>query len=128
MYKSAAPINALFAERLISNRAITFKADAIDNRVFNHGDNQPFTFPTNGDIGKKTRREERFNRLVNQIRFVFQALTYQHIGKHGFLFDTLRAFNADKFNRLTDFGACRRGKRDEAEEQQKAAFKAKGRH
>ncbi len=82
-------------QRIVIDRAIALKGDAIDNGIFSDRYNQPVAVAAHRNVTKKPGRKKPLQRFVNFLVVVHITLLKDHVGTNGFSFDPLITFHRD---------------------------------
>ena len=78
---------------------VAFKRDAVDHRIFDHGNDQRSPFATDRHVGEQAGAEQAFQGPIDPAIVVGIAFLDQHIRQDGSRFDTLVAFDRNFANR-----------------------------
>ena len=89
-------------ELLVLGLLVAFKGNAVDHRVFDHGDNETVAGMIDADVGEQAGRVKRLQRLVDVLR-----AAAAEIGANGIGFDAAIAFDGDGKAGLRERNACR---------------------
>ena len=92
---------------LIRDLGVSFKGDAVEDRVLDHPDNQHIPLAVEFDIGKEAGVEQRLQRAVDAFGIPRIAGLHEQIGTHRLGLDALNALDANVGDRAGESsGRC----------------------
>ncbi len=91
----ARPQLHLVGEYFVADSSIPLEGDPVDDRVFDHADNQCIAIALQGHVGEKAGTEERLQRAVEELGIGAIARPDQEIRSHRIGIDALRTLDSN---------------------------------